>query len=195
MGSAEEPGSGPYAPPRARVESGGVSTKRYAWVAVALALLSPIYPMLYVARGWRALGYLAALLGANVLAIVLATFAGMSLNVVTALGVAALHIAGAVDGYRRARAWPESRRLPWYARWPGLASIVAFCLLGVLTLRAFLVEPFRIPSGAMIPTLLVGDYILVSKSAYGVRQRAAFRMHGAAGTLLHDGRQPRQQQR
>lgn len=50
-----------------------------------------------------------------------------------------------------------------YAESIGVAVLVA------LLLRSFVVEPFKIPTGSMIPTLLVGDHIFVSKFTYGLR--------------------------
>ena len=42
-------------------------------------------------------------------------------------------------------------------------------LLAVLVLRSFVAEPFQIPSSSMVPTLQIGDYILVNKFTYGIR--------------------------
>jgi len=61
---------------------------------------------------------------------------------------------------------PVAVKLPWYV---DLSKSFFPVILAVLVLRSCVVEPFRIPSESMAPTLLKGDFILVNKYTYGLR--------------------------
>ncbi len=71
-----------------------------------------------------------------------------------------------VDASKRAEIEQANLRQPVWIEYSGsFFPVIAL----VFILRSFLWEPFKIPSSSMVPTLLVGDFILVNKYAYGIR--------------------------
>jgi signal peptidase I len=67
---------------------------------------------------------------------------------------------------RGRRAGGEGGGEPW---WVDYSRSFFPVILVVFLLRSFVVEPFRIPSGSMLPTLFIGDFILVNKFSTGIR--------------------------
>ena len=67
--------------------------------------------------------------------------------------------------YARPRRAPDAPS-PWWVEWGAIFFPVVFIVFG---LRSFVVEPYKIPSGSMMPTLLEGDFIAVNKFTYGIR--------------------------
>jgi signal peptidase I len=57
------------------------------------------------------------------------------------------------------------------------AEAISIAIILAFTIRVFVVQAFKIPSGSMIPTLLIGDHILVSKVAYGIQLPADCDLH------------------
>ena len=92
----------------------------------------------------------------------------VSLTLITGLVWAWDLLVGKPARVRKAleRGMARPRREPVWVDW--CRSFFPIILI-VLLLRSFVVEPFRIPSNSMMPTLLTGDFILVNKFAYGLR--------------------------
>ena len=144
--------------------------KRHEWIAVALAVLaSPMFGMLYLGRPWRSVLYVALIVTAASVSLLLASAGLWPKGMAWSLLVILVWVGGVIDSSRIARGQDPGFAVPWYSRWYGLSGILLCLLLLSAGVRAFVIETFRIPSGAMIPTFLVGDLILVNKFTYGIR--------------------------
>lgn len=140
-------------------------------------LLGPIFVMLWLGRGLLALAYLVVTIGIVLMAVVLESLGILSsapleflpIHTAASLSVYALPaLVGLVHGLK-IRAVSTGR--PWF-RWIAiipawLGGIVLLLLVLHLPFRTFLFQPFDVPSASNEPSLMVGDYFLVSKFAYG----------------------------
>ena len=152
---------------------------RRPWLAVLIAFFSTFLGMLYLGRGRRAFAWLAILILTLVLLGGLYLLGWRKLVLPLSIVIYSTTLLGMVDAFRIARRAGGKFTSPWYSRWYSLVGIYTGFILSVFGVRAFLIEPFHIPSSAMAPTLQVGDYIFAYKLPYG--------NYGTYGIWLTDG--------
>jgi signal peptidase I len=132
------------------------------WLAALLNIVLSPFGLLYAGQGRLAMLFFVVQGAIGITAFVSGD------NVVAILGVLqiVLIVIGATIAYRRARD-AAGQRQPWYARWRGMLLIVISMALVTTLVRMFLYEPFKSPSTSMLPTIGIGDRILVQKIGYG----------------------------
>ncbi len=154
------------------------------WLAALLSIVVPGTGQLYAGRAKRAVTFfLAAGLTVLLASYTLLLVPPMYGVVICVVGTVGLPIAAAVDAWHVAARWPTDLARPAFSRWYAVLPIFLAVALGLNALNDFrkaeLVEAFELPSAAMEPTLLVGDYIIVDK-----RGPARLPTHGAI--IVHE---------
>lgn len=139
-----------------------MSNRPTKWVAVVLGLIGQPLAMLYVARpGWALVYFLLAL--ASGLA---EFFYFRQIPTITVLPLA-IPVICALHAYKLASRCPDDIVRPWYSKWYGLLATFLLLSTTVFFLRSFVIEPFKFPTSSMVPTIAVGDFLLVEKWGYG----------------------------
>ncbi|WP_020165509.1 signal peptidase I [Methyloversatilis discipulorum] len=142
-----------------------MNAKPNRWVAVLLGVFLQPGAMLYVARPGWALFYFLLALTMGVLGEIYSS--APSGEYLITLIQFAIPLACAVHAYHLARTYPDGKRRPAYSRWYGLLGATAAIVLIVITVRAFVGEPNRHPSSAMLPTIPRGALLITQKWGYG----------------------------
>lgn len=135
------------------------------WIATALGFFAMPLGMLYVAQPLWAAIYIA-------MAVVIAVLDFVLLHRIlspAAMAVLqfALPLACAFHARQFATKFEMSASRPWYSKRYGLLGIAVAFLSAIAGIRAFLYEPFRLPSGSMLPSIEPGSYLIVKKWGYG----------------------------
>jgi signal peptidase I len=134
------------------------------WIAVLLSIVVAPLGLVYAGRPrWAGIFFVATT--SIAIAAFFRAFDWASDEVMVVLQIAAV-IVGIVLAYRVAKTAPERIR-PRYTRWYGLLAIFGVVAVATVVFRAFVYEPFKIPSTAMAPTAELGTRIIVQKFGYG----------------------------
>lgn len=139
-----------------------MSAKPKKWVAVLLGIVAPPIAMMYASQlRWAGI-YL-------VLALVIGVVGEFYLRETVFAGALQLAflITCVVHAYRLAAKYPDDKPRPTYSRWYALLGTAAGLFSIAFGVRAFAVEPFRFPSGSMLPTIPLRAHLIVQKWGYG----------------------------
>ena len=133
------------------------------WIAILLGFLVQPIGMLYIARVKLAIVYY---LAGIVVGLTDYWFA-LNYDGWGQYFTFALMFISAIHVYLIVKQDKEISIRPWYSKWYGLLSITLIPLLMIFSFRAFLFEPFRMPSVSMSPSINPKDIMVASKWGYG----------------------------
>jgi len=146
------------------------------WAAGLALFLSPSVATFYLGRGRLGLLYvLADLLVGNVFLFALKYYGIFQPALMFAAVIIAYRAGASVHVYMIASRQPPLGRYPWFARFHNVLLLLYIAPLVIaLAIRNIVVQPFTIPSGSMLPTAQVGDYVFAEKLTYGMSQYSVF---------------------